>query len=120
MAYARERGGDARRLVVASARVRALAEKWGVGRLLEPAAIRALLDQKTAGGDDGTAGTLKCSTAMETCTTLYGTEVVRKRYGIGTGSVRKQEGTDTGLNFLMSNVMAQQRVEHSSMNRKAR
>lgn len=80
-AYARERGGDARRLVVASARVRALAEKWGVGRLLEPAAIRALLDQKTAVGDEDTAGTLKCRTAVQTCTTRHGTETVWKRYG---------------------------------------
>lgn len=30
--------------------MRALAEKWGVGRLLKPAAIRALLDQNAAGG----------------------------------------------------------------------
>lgn len=28
--------------------MRALAERWGVGRLLEPAAIQALLDQTTA------------------------------------------------------------------------
>lgn len=34
--------------MVAGERVRALAERWGVGRLLEPAAIRALLDQTAA------------------------------------------------------------------------
>ncbi|CAM9135722.1 unnamed protein product [Ectocarpus sp. 12 AP-2014] len=50
-AYATERGGDARRLVVTRARVRALAEKWGVGRILEPAAIRTLLEKRAPGGD---------------------------------------------------------------------
>ncbi|CAM9205777.1 unnamed protein product [Laminaria digitata] len=50
-AYASERGGDVRQLVVGGARVRALAEKWGVGRLLDTLAIRALLD-KARGGDD--------------------------------------------------------------------
>lgn len=55
-AYATERGGDARRLVVARARVRALAEKWGVGRILEPAAIRALLEKRATGGDGNSAG----------------------------------------------------------------
>ncbi|CAM9478757.1 unnamed protein product [Ectocarpus sp. 4 AP-2014] len=55
-AYATERGGDARRLVVARARVRALAEKWGVGRILEPAAIRALLKERAPGGDGNSAG----------------------------------------------------------------
>ena len=54
--YATERGGDARRLVVARARVRALAEKWGIGRLLEPAAIRALLNQKAGDGGQSSAG----------------------------------------------------------------
>lgn len=56
--YATERGGDARRLVVAGARVRALAEKWGVGRLLEPTAIRALLDQKAADAGQRSAGAI--------------------------------------------------------------
>ena len=51
-AYASERGGDVRQLVVGGARVRALAEKWGVGRLLDPEAIRALLDKARGGGDD--------------------------------------------------------------------
>ena len=58
-AYATERGGDARRLVVAGARVRALAEKWGVGRLLEPAVIRALLDQRAADGGQRSAGAIQ-------------------------------------------------------------
>lgn len=44
-AYALERGGDARRLVIHGARVRALAEKWGMGRVLKPAAIRELLNK---------------------------------------------------------------------------
>ncbi|CAM9250937.1 unnamed protein product [Hapterophycus canaliculatus] len=44
--YAIERGGDAPKLVVDGARVQALAEKWGVGRLLQPAAVRELLKQK--------------------------------------------------------------------------
>ncbi|CAM9771530.1 unnamed protein product [Ectocarpus sp. 6 AP-2014] len=55
-AYATERGGDARRLVVARARVRALAEKWGVGRILEPATVRALLEKRAPGGDGNSAG----------------------------------------------------------------
>lgn len=54
--YATERGGDARRLVVPGARVRAIAEKWGVGRLLEPAAIRTLLEQSASGGGQLPAG----------------------------------------------------------------
>eukprot|EP00752_Nemacystus_decipiens_P007697 g6880.t1 len=54
--YATERGGDARRLVIAGARVRALAEKWAVGRLLEPAAIHALLEEQTADGGQRAAG----------------------------------------------------------------
>ena len=49
-AYASERGGDVRQLVVGGARVHALAEKWRVGRLLDPLAIRALLNK--ARGDD--------------------------------------------------------------------
>lgn len=44
--YARERGGDAPRLIVGGARVRALADKWGAGRLLEPVAIRELLGKE--------------------------------------------------------------------------
>lgn len=45
--------------MVAGARVRALAEKWGVGRLVGPAAIRALLEQKAAaGGGESPAGAL--------------------------------------------------------------
>lgn len=38
-----ERGGDAPGLVIQGSRIRALAQKWGVGRLLEPGAIRELL-----------------------------------------------------------------------------
>eukprot|EP00903_Cladosiphon_okamuranus_P017392 g16020.t2 len=55
-AYATERGGDARRLVVAPSRVRTLAEKWGIGRILEPAAIRALLDQNAGDGGQSSIG----------------------------------------------------------------
>lgn len=55
-AYDSERGGDARRLVVSGRRVRALAETWGVGRVLEPLAIRELLDNvRNNGGTDETA-----------------------------------------------------------------
>lgn len=61
-AYATERGGDARRLVVARARVRALAEKWGVGRILEPAAIRPLLERRAPGGKGNSSGKVpRCS-----------------------------------------------------------
>lgn len=42
-AYALERGGDASKFIVTEARVRALAERWGVGRVLEPSAIRESL-----------------------------------------------------------------------------
>lgn len=44
-AYVRERGGDARKLVIGEARVRALAESWGMGRVLEPTAIQKLLGE---------------------------------------------------------------------------
>ncbi|CAN0055726.1 unnamed protein product [Scytosiphon promiscuus] len=49
--YATQRGGDTLKLVVGGARLHALAEKWGVGRLLQPATVHALLKQKVVAVD---------------------------------------------------------------------
>lgn len=54
--YASERGGEALKLVVGGARLRVLAEKWGVGRLLQPDTVRTLLTQKAVAVDGLASG----------------------------------------------------------------